>query len=189
MKAYRITLIKVLLGSFLMLGWCSVVASRSLAGGFGAVLVGMLFGWARVSGPRGRTVRTWSVPVEGGRVVVRVYGPGRVTVGLSVDGQVAVSGYGDAVRGVDGVVVDGLGVGPGRGELWDNAATGARVVISTHVLGSWEQQILNYQYWIHVVLTYYVDGFELKYCMSNFNVGRKCLWYMNRKVRGDLDCS
>lgn len=66
-------------------------------------------------GPWGRAVRTWSVPVEGRRVVVRVDGPGRVAVGLSVDGHVAVAGHGDAVRGVDGVIVDGLVVGPRRG--------------------------------------------------------------------------
>lgn len=49
----------------------------------------------------GRLRLTWSVVV-----VLIVDGPGRVAVGLTVHGQVAVAGAGDAVLSSDRVVVD-----------------------------------------------------------------------------------
>ena len=62
-----------------------------------------------------------------------------VSVGLTVDGQVAVSGNSDPLSGADGVIVDGLAVGVASAqELGEHAtAAGPVPLFGSDVFRSW----------------------------------------------------
>lgn len=84
-------------------------------------------------------VLTWPVRVKGARVVVAVDGAWGVSVGLTVDGQVAVSRDIDPRCGGDGVVVDRLGVGVASAQkLGEHATAGGPVpLLGSDVFRSW----------------------------------------------------
>lgn len=81
---------------------------------------------------------TWSVAV-----IPVVDGPGRVTVGLTVHGQVAVAGHCDALLGGNGVIVDAAVAGQlGEGAQW-SVRTRAGSILSTDILGSCDRDEEN----------------------------------------------
>lgn len=86
--------------------------------GSAAIVVYLQEIFARI-GERSSQVRcswqlTWSVVV-----VLVVDWPGRVAVGLTVDGQITVSGHCDTILGGDGVIIDAAVAGQlGEGAQW-----------------------------------------------------------------------
>ena len=83
----------------------------------------------------------WPVRVKGARVVVGIDGAWGVSVNLTVDGQVTVSGDGDPLSGADGVIVDRLGVGVASAqELREHAtAAGPVSLLGSDVFRSFER--------------------------------------------------
>lgn len=86
-------------------------------------------------------ILTWPVRVKGARVVVGIDGAWGVSVNLTVDGQVTVSGDGDPLSGGNGVVVDRLGVGVASAqELGEHAtAAGPVSLLGSDVFRSWDK--------------------------------------------------
>lgn len=63
-------------------------------------------------------------------------GPGRVAIGLTVDGHVTVAGHCDALLGGHGVVVDAAVAGQLGERAQGPVRTGAGSILGTDVLGS-----------------------------------------------------